>query len=503
MKRYWNNRDLTAPGRGWLALKWNYLGNGVRSLSQFLIGILLARLLGPEPFGIVAVAGLVLGIGNLFADLGFGAALVQGKTVSALQLRFVLTVQVIFSLLMMGAGMALAPLIAAYFHQPRAGAVMTTMFLLFPLQALGQTGAAMLRRALNFKSLQTITIVSYLVGYLVIGLPVACWGWGVWSLVAAQLSQSALNSLLLIRLTAVPLRPSFHRDGGALLRFGVKVTAANLSSWSISNIDTICLGRAFGATDLGLYSRAANLLITPMSVIATGFQSVLFAACARAQSDQEKIRRIYLETTAAVALLCCPIFFTAALIPDTLIVGIYGKQWSAAVPFVLPLALAVLVNALLAIEGPVLMAADRVGLELKTQLCTIVFFISLLWLATHHAMVAVAWAVLAAYLARWILLTIHTLRVTAAGIIDYLAVLPVPICCGACVALSAAAADRALFFIDALPRLLLVATVAALTALALAHCFGRYLLTRMLGSLVDLDSLPRSMCRLFKIEVAA
>jgi O-antigen/teichoic acid export membrane protein len=502
MKRFQQYHDRTVPGPGWLALKWNYLGNAVRGLSQFLIGILLARLLGPEPFGIVAIAGLVLGIGNLFADLGFGAALVQGKTVSDLQLRFVLTVQLIFSLFMMGIGMALAPCIAGYFHQPQVAAVIATLFVMFPLQAMGQTAAALLRRALDFKTLQTITIISYLAAYLGLGLPAAWCGFGVWSLVAAQLTQAALNSLLLIRLTRVPLKPCFHREGDVLLWFGLKVTAANLSSWGISNLDTVCLGRTFGAADLGLYNRAANLLITPMNIVATGFQSVLFAACARAQSDREQIRRIYLETTAAVALLCCPIFFTAALIPATLIDGIYGKRWSAAVPLVLPLALAVLVNALLAIKGPVLMASNRVGVELKNQLCTILLFIPFLLLAVRYAMATVAWAVFAAYLVRWMLLTIDTLRVTKASILDYLAVLPAPACCGACVALTAAIADRALFFVPAFPRLLLVAAVAALTVLTLVHCFGRHLLP-MLGTLVDRNALSPGMRRLLKIEVAA
>jgi PST family polysaccharide transporter len=475
----------------------------MRSLSQFVIGVLLARLLGPEPFGIVAVAWLILSVGNLFADLGFGAALVQGKTVSALQLRFAFTCQMVISLLMMGAGIGMAEYIAAYFHKPQASPVICAMFVLFPLQAVGQTGAAMLRRSLHFKTLQTIAIVSYLAGYLVVGIPAAYFGLGVWSLVIAQLLQSALNSALLLAATAVPVKPYFHRGSDKFVSFGLQVMAANLSSWSISNLDTLCIGRAFSVVDLGLYSRAANLLITPMSIISTGFQGVLFAASSRAQSDREKVRHIYLETTAAVALLCFPIFFTAALIPATLIDGIYGKKWDASVPVVLPLALAVAINALLAIEGPLLMAAGRVGLELKNQFFTILFFIPLLWLATYEAMAAVAWVVFIAYLGRWILLTADTLRITGASAADYAAVFPVPLLCGACVGAAAAITDHLLFFLPALSRLLAIGAVCCATSLLLAHCLGRYVLTNMLGTLVDVKDLPGKVSRLLKIEVAA
>src|SRR4051812_45753644 len=144
---------ISIPILGWQALKWNYLGNVMRSLSQFVIGILLARLLGPEPFGIVAVAWIILGIGNLFADLGFGAALVQRESYSTLDLRFVFTCQMAFASLLTIFGVVAAPQIALYFHKQDATPVIQAMSLLFVIQALGQTASAVLRRTLDFKTL--------------------------------------------------------------------------------------------------------------------------------------------------------------------------------------------------------------------------------------------------------------------------------------------------------------------------------------------------------------
>src|SRR3981081_3906462 len=178
---------ISIPILGWQALKWNYLGNVMRSLSQFVIGILLAPLLGAEPFGIVAVAWMILGIGSLFSDLGFGAALVQRESLSTLDLRFIFTCQMAFASFLTAFGVLSAEYIAAYFHKPEATLVIHVMFFLFVLQSLGQTAAAVLRRSLNFKALQQITVISYLVGYLFVGIPAAYMGLGVWSLVAAQL----------------------------------------------------------------------------------------------------------------------------------------------------------------------------------------------------------------------------------------------------------------------------------------------------------------------------
>lgn len=477
------------PGLGWQALKWNYLGNIMRSLSQFVIGILLARLLGPEPFGIVAVAWMILGVGNLFADLGFGSALVQRESLSTLDLRFIFTCQMLFASFLTTFGVLSAPYIAAYFHKPEASIVIQVMFFLFVFQALGQTAASVLRRSLNFKSLQQITVVSYLVGYLFIGIPAAYSGLGVWSLVAAQLVQSLLSSILLIRATSVPIMPCFHRGSPDIVKFGLKVMAANLSSWSISNLDTVFVGRAFGVVELGLYNRALNLLSTPMNVITTGFQGVLFASCSRTQSDPEKIKRIYLETNAAVAIICFPIFVTAALVPETVVLGIYGAKWQAAVPVIMPLSLAVLVNALLAIKGPILMAGNRVGVELKNQLYTILLFLPVLFITVQYSLTAVAWAVFATYVIRWGLLTIDTLRFTGATLREYAITLRIPVLFGATVGVTAALADSYLTFLPAFTRLAIVGSVAAVTTLILIRLLGGHFLRTCLGTLVNVRNL--------------
>src|SRR3981081_316259 len=130
---------ISIPILGWQALKWNYLGNIMRSLSQFVIGILLARLLGPEAFGIVAVAWMILGLGRFFFDLGVGAALVQGGSLSILDLRFIFTCQMAFASFLTASGILSAEYIAAYFHKPEATLVIQVMFFLFVVQSLCQT----------------------------------------------------------------------------------------------------------------------------------------------------------------------------------------------------------------------------------------------------------------------------------------------------------------------------------------------------------------------------
>jgi PST family polysaccharide transporter len=257
----------------------------------------------------------------------------------------------------------------------------------------------------------------------------------------------------------------------------MKITAANLSSWSIGNLDTVFVGRAFGVVDLGLYSRAINLLSTPMNIITTGFQGVLLSACAQAQNNPGQIKRIFLETNAAVALLCFPIFVTTSIIPKTLVLGIYGSKWEASAAIITPLSLAVLVHALLAIEGPILTAMDRVGIELKNQIYTILLFIPILLVVVQYSLVTVAWAVFAIYMIRWILLTIATLRLTGATAIGTVA----------------AVTDHYLFFLPAFYRLATVGCAAFIILLLSVRLFGAHFLRTNISSLVDVNNLSGTL----------
>ena len=173
--------DPQAPSnllaRSATALKWNYAGVLVRVACQLAIGVVLARMLGPAPFGVVAIAWLLIGACNLFADFGLAAALVQKEHVAERDIRFVFTCQVALGALLTGIGMLVADSVASYFGVPDAAAPLRAMFGLFLIQSIGQTSAALLRRSLDFRYLQQISIGSYLLGYLAIGIPGAVAGW--------------------------------------------------------------------------------------------------------------------------------------------------------------------------------------------------------------------------------------------------------------------------------------------------------------------------------------
>ena len=395
------------------ALKWNYLGAFVRTASSFIIGIFLARLLGPRPFGQVAVAWLVIGLGNLMADCGFGAALVQRRELTSEQIRFAFTVQAILGFLLSAVVALGAPWIAWVFHQPETVPVIRALAAVFSLQAFGLTAANLLKRNLAFGRLQRAQVISYLAGYLALGMPLALRGYGVWSLIAAQLAQTFLLSAQLYLAVRHPLRPLLRLRYRELTSFGGKVVGVNLVNWTIANGDTAIVGRAFGAVSLGLYDRALILMTTPMNGIVATLQAVLFPTYARAQNQPERVRNAYLTSVAAVQLCLLPAFVLIATVPRTVIGGLYGSRWPAAVPLLVPLALARPFRALMSLAGPLLWGVGKVERELRVQIAVALLFIPALLMAARGSLSAVAWTVFALLVLQSILITRAALNVAS------------------------------------------------------------------------------------------
>lgn len=489
--------------RSFAALQWNYAGVLVRVVCQLAIGIVLARMLGPSPFGVVAIAWLLIGVCNLFADFGLAAALIQKQHLSRQDIRFVFTCQVTFGAALTGAGMLLSPVIASYFGLPEAGPPLRAMSALLAIQALGHTSAALLRRSLDFRYLQQVAIGSYLVGYLVVGIPGAIAGWGVWALVAANLTQASVSSVGLLARARPPFGWASRPSSDGVFRFGGKIIAANLSDWAISNLDSLVVGRALGVETLGLYNRALTLVSSPLGAFVAGLRGVLFAACSRAQHRPHSLRRAYLGATTAVALVCLPLFVSIASVAETVIVGLYGQNWIVAAAALAPLALATSLAALLSVAGPVLKSIDRVGDELRAQAIALVTLVPLLYLAARHSILAVGWAMFAVSAVHWLLLTRAVTRALSVPVASMLAALAMP----AALTLFAVAAvwgvDRSLQWHGSVATIRLLADTVGGTLALLAglRFLGPRLLRGDLGELLRARGpLPTVLARLLNVR---
>jgi PST family polysaccharide transporter len=413
--------------RAFSALRWGYAGFATRAIAGFGSGIVLARLLGPKPFGQIAAATLVFGLANQLADGGFSSALVQAPELGERDVRFAFTFQLAIGAVLTAFCALIAPAIGAALRDPIIGDVVRVTALVFLIQAFGQSSAALLKRRLAFRALQTAQVVSSVAGYALVGIAAALLGAGVWSLVAAQLAQSLMFSALVFIQAGHSVVPCWSRPSLRLARFGMKVTGANILNWSISNFDNAFVGRAFGSTALGLYSRAFNTVSGPADAVVSTWQQVLFSSCSRLGDRTKASQRAYLASVSAVALITFPVFWSIAVCAPVVVAALYGARWAEAAPLLRPLAFAITLNAVMAMAGPMLGAANQVKREVKAQALSLLVAIAAFSVCIQYSAVALAWAVVGVYVFRFFAATRPTLQMLGLGWADVVRVLRGPV----------------------------------------------------------------------------
>jgi len=392
-------------------VRWNYLGSLATAASSLLIGAVLSRILGPAPFGRVLIAMTVYGFVNLFTDGGFSLALVQKKDLSDSDIRSTFTFQTFIGFGLAAIVALLAPLLAEVFHDPGAVPVIRIMSLLIAVQGVGLTSSALLRREMRFKTIQQCNLAGYLIGYLLIGIPMAYRGGGVWSLVTAYIAQVCTTCGLMYLAVRHPLMPLMGLPPRSMSSFGGKMILANLANWGHVNLDNIAVSNRQGSFALGLYGRVCSFAFTPCGVVVGSLQSVLLSSTAKAQERKEVVGEMALVAIALILAVVGPAYATFALIPETVITGIYGSKWIQAVPLATPLAIGVMFYSCMCMLGPVLSGLGKPERELWPQAITCGIAAVAYYFAAKVSLLALAWIVCGTNALRLLLLVISAFSV--------------------------------------------------------------------------------------------
>src|SRR6218665_3231074 len=265
---------------------WGAGGSAVRLLMQIATQIVLARLLGPTEYGVFAVGSIVISFSGFFSDIGLAYGLIQKREVSDRDVRFVFTWQIVMGLLVSIAVAWGAGPVAIFFGEPRAEPVVRALAVICLINALAAPAGNLLKRALDFKTQQLAFLISYLIGYVLVGIPMALSGFKVWALVAAWLTQSSINGLLLYFATRHAVKPLlWYEQARTQGAYGGTVLATNLLNWTIGSIDRVIVGRVLPNQSMGLYATTYNLLYNPTASVLGVLQPVFFSASARAAED--------------------------------------------------------------------------------------------------------------------------------------------------------------------------------------------------------------------------
>ena len=310
-------------------LSWSTVSTVALVVANLAYTATISRLLEPTAFGLVAMANLVVLFVGYFVRMGLASALVQKPDLSDEEVRAASTAGILIGVACLGLVWLVAPAVGVLFHAPNLVPVLRGLGISFLFSGWSMTGIGLLRRAFRFRDLSVISVGAYVFGYLVVGIGLALLGAGVWSLVAATVTSTAIQAVWQYAILRHPLRPARHwRPYQTMCGYGAKLSAAHLLDYVGGNLDTFTVARIASTAVVGQYSRAYYLVFQPLgNYLSAALTNVVFATLSRIQQDLDRLRRAYLSILTLGALLLFPLCVGMAVAAPELVAVVLGPQW--------------------------------------------------------------------------------------------------------------------------------------------------------------------------------
>ncbi|MFI3243465.1 MAG: lipopolysaccharide biosynthesis protein [Akkermansia sp.] len=315
-----------------IGLIWNSVENFASQGIAFAIGILIARMLSPESYGVVAMATVVFAIANVFVDAGFSTALIRKPDRTESDYCTVFYCNSIIGFVASFILFFSAPWIAAFYELPELSNIVRVMCWGIFLGSLGAVQITRLTINLDFKTQMKITVITTIASGL-LGLFGAYAGWDVWALVAQMLCATLLRSILAWTMVRWIPRKGFSKQSfKSMFAFGSRLLASSLLNTINANLVTMLVGKTFSAATLGNYSRARHFGQFPSVNVSNILQKVTFPVLSSIQNDDTRLESAYRRLLKVSAFVIFPMMAGLSALAEPLILALLSDKWAEAIP---------------------------------------------------------------------------------------------------------------------------------------------------------------------------
>lgn len=349
-------------------LFWSAAGNLANQGMRFIFGIILARLLAPDAYGVIGMLSIFICIVSVFIDCGFSQALIckQDRTQKDFSTEFFFNIGVgILGYLIL---FITAPFIARFYNMPILAPVLRVIGIGIIINSLCVVQSAQFAIKLNFKTPAKISIITQLFAGI-IGIMLAYLGWGVWALVFQQVIGGLLNAILLWILAG--WRPSLEFSKHSfkyLWSYGSKILGASIIQQVYDNLYPLVIGKFFSATSLGLYSRANAFATLPSSNLSSILGNVTFPVLSKLSDNQQKLTDVYTRMLRCTAFIVFPLMIGMAMTANSFVKILLNEQWFDCIIMLQLLCCALIWQPLSYIHINVLKVIGRTDIVLKLEL---------------------------------------------------------------------------------------------------------------------------------------
>lgn len=356
-------KQKTVKGVGW-----SFADNIANSGITFLVGLVLANILTPEEYGIMAMVTIFIAVSNSIVDSGFSNALIRKVNIRSVDYNTVFYFNLIVSLFLYLILYVSAPALSVFFKEPVLVDVMRVIGWILIINALAIIPRTIFVRNINFKAQTKVSLIAS-VSSGVIGIGMALTGWGVWSLVGQQLTRQLFNTVFLwIFCRWRPLWEFSIQSFKELFGFGSKLLASGLIDTIYKDIYSLIIGRFYSAADLGQYTRASQFNTIFSSNLTSVVQRVSYPVLSSIQNEPERLLSAYRRVIKTTMLITFACMLGLAAVAKPLIVILIGEKWLPAVYFLQIICFSGMLYPLHAINLNILQVKGRSDLFLKLEI---------------------------------------------------------------------------------------------------------------------------------------
>lgn len=377
------------------SIGWVSFAQVITQIIQFIVSAILARLLFPKDFGIIAMIVVFSNFLNVFQSLGMGSAIVQKKDLDEDHINSIFWIVIGLALFLTFLMVSASPLIAHFYKEPKLVKLTIALGTTFFITSLGIVPRSLFRREMQFKvlSLVNITVVS-LAGFFAICL--AFKGFGVWSLVYRQIASVTLGTILLLTIRKWKPKFSFHwQKIKDMFKFGANLTGFTFVNYFNRNLDNLLIGKFLGAQPLGYYNFSYNMMLYPVRQISGVLGRVFFPALSSIQDNLSRIREVYTKANFFISVITFPLMVGLFVLAPEFVKAIFGAKWINAIQIIKILSLVGLVQSLGTTIGWLYLIKGKTDIMFKWGVAKFIiivvgFIIGLRWGVTG---VALAYAI--------------------------------------------------------------------------------------------------------------
>lgn len=377
-----DHEPLSLENRAIRGVFWSAIERLGPQAVQFIVSIVLARLLLPEQFGLIGMLALFVSLGHVFLDSGFGGALIQKQDATEIHYCSVFYTNIAISLIAAGALCLAAPLIAQFYREPMLTPLTRVLSLNFVISAFGLIQVFLMTKRLDFKTQTKVSLLAS-VGSGGVGIGMALLGFGIWSLVAQSVTATLFTTILLWVFNT--WRPKGIFSFAALRElfgFGSRLLASGVLDTVFRNIYMVVIGKFYSPADLGYYTRASLLQQVPTETLGGIVSRVTFPLFSEIQDDIIMVRKGFRKALRALALLNFPLMIGLLVCAEPLVLTLLTDKWSPAIPYLRLLCIVGLFYPLHVINLNVLLAKGRSDLFFRLEVMKkvlIVVVIAITW----------------------------------------------------------------------------------------------------------------------------